>query len=81
MAADVQTLLRMPFDLFWAHVLFDPSVKTVRAFWMMSALYGASAYPGEAPSSFVLSRMCLSSNGKPPTLPVFTRAIRNIRVP
>ncbi len=30
MVADVQTLLRMPFDLFWAHVLYDPSVKTVR---------------------------------------------------
>ncbi len=66
MAADVQTLLRMPFDLFWAHVLHDPSVKTVRALWNDENFF-EHLYPGEKCfRSFVLSRMRLSPNGKPP---------------
>jgi hypothetical protein len=30
MAADVDTLLRLPFDIFWSHVLYDTSVLSVR---------------------------------------------------
>ncbi len=86
MAADVQTLLRMPFDLFWAHVLFDPSVKTVRAFWNDETFVRASV-----PRREVLPLICVelhvfvaewqASFHMFVALPESTRAIFTVRVP
>jgi hypothetical protein len=86
MASDVQTLLRMPFDLFWAHVLHDPSVKTVRALWNDLTFF-EHLYPGEKrhPSFCVESHVFVAewqaSSHMFVAVPEFTRAIFTITVP